>query len=390
MRFGRQAVGTALLTLGLFVLALLVAVPVFGPAAGEALAAVPVKDAAHVAVPAGARAGADTTPPTRPEGTRPCPVPMAPGNPTGYASICWNASTDENGVVGYDLYRLDVGGFVLAATTTGTIGGFSGELNRSYTMYVVARDLSGNVSRPSALITVSATVGMTPTASPTPLPGDRVPPSKPAGLRDACLQDYPGATFCWQPSTDNVAVTAYDVYREGLSGYVKVGTITPPQFLNFAESGLVTGQRYTYVVVARDAAGNLSAPSDPLSALAREGLPSPSPTPTPTPGPSCAVSYDVTSWGSGLHAQITVRNTGTTAIDGWTLTMDYPTSAVRLTSGWSADWSQDGSRLTAANRSWNRVIPAGSSTQIGFVASYSGSLAAPVGFGLDGTACATG
>ncbi|MGC5011198.1 cellulose binding domain-containing protein [Streptosporangium sp. DT93] len=389
MRFGRQAVRTALLTLGFFTLALLVAVLAIGPAGETALAAAPARDAGHVAVPAGAVAGADTTPPTRPAGTRPCPVPMAPGNPTGYASICWNASTDENGVVGYDLYRLEVGGFVRATTTTGTVGGFSGELNRAYTMYVVARDAAGNVSPPSALITVSATVGMTPTASPTPLPGDRQPPSKPAGLRDACLQDFPGATFCWQPSTDNVAVTAYDVYREGLSSYVKVGTITPPQFLNFAESGLVTGLRYTYVVVARDAAGNLSAPSDPLSALAREGFPSPRPTPTPTAGPSCAVSYEVTSWGSGLHAQITVRNTGTTAIDGWTLTMDYPAPGVRLSSGWSADWTQEGSRLTAASKPWNRVIAAGAATQIGFVASYSGSLAAPVGFGLDGTACAT-
>ncbi|MFI6511462.1 cellulose binding domain-containing protein [Streptosporangium sp. NPDC050855] len=380
--------GTVLLTFGLFTLALLVAVLAVGPAGETALAAVPARDAAHVAAPA--RAGADTTPPTRPGGTRPCPVPMAPNNPVGYASICWNASTDDNGVVAYDLYRLEITGFVRAATTTGTIGGFSGELNRSYTMYVVARDAAGNVSPPSSLITVSATVGMTPTASPTPLPGDRIPPSKPTGLQDACLQDFRGVTFCWQPSTDNVAVTAYDVYRETLTGYTKVDTITPPEFLNFTESGLVTGRRYTYVVVARDAAGNLSVPSDPLSALARGGLPSPTitPTPTPTPGPSCEVSYRVTSWGSGLTTHITVRNTGAAPIDGWTLTIDYPPPGPRLVSGWSSGWSQDGSRLTAVSKPWNSAIPSGSQTQIGFVASYSGVLADPAGFTLNGTSCA--
>ncbi|MGJ6966532.1 cellulose binding domain-containing protein [Streptosporangium sp. G11] len=375
-----------LLTLGVLTLALLTAaLAMIGPAGETALAAVPDRGAAYAAVPAGA--AEDTGPPTRPTGPRPCPVPLA-STPTGYASICWNPSTDDTGVVGYDLYRLEVGGFVFATTTTGTIGGFSGELNRSYTMYVVARDAAGNISPPSTLITVSATVGTPPTASPTPLPGDRVPPSKPEGLRDACLQDYRGVTFCWQPSSDNVAVTAYDVYRETATAYTKVGTIASPGFPNFAEPGLVIGQRYTYVVVARDAAGNLSAPSDPLSALARGGLPSPSP--SPTPGPSCTVSYRATTWSSGLNAEITVRNTGTTAINGWTLTIDYPTSAVRLVSGWSADWIQAGSRITGTNKPWNKVIPAGSATHVGFTASYSGTLPAPVRFGLNGGTCAVG
>ncbi|ACZ88063.1 exoglucanase B [Streptosporangium roseum] len=385
MQLGRRSLGAVLLTLGLVTLVLFTAALAIGPAGETALAAVPAREAGYAAVPAGA--ADDTRPPTRPAGPRPCPVPLVP-TPTGYASICWDPSTDDTGVVGYDLYRLDVGGFVSAATTAGTIGGFSGELNRLYTMYVVARDAAGNVSPPSTLITVPATLGMTPTSSPSPPPGDRVPPSKPTGLRDACLQDYRGVTFCWQPSSDNVAVTAYDVYRETATTYTKVGTIPPSGFLNFTEPGLVTGQRYSYVVVARDAADNLSAPSDPLSALAREGLPSPSP--SPTSGPSCTVSYRAATWSSRLNAEITVRNTGTTAIDGWTLTVDYPASAVRLISGWSADWTQTGARLAGTSKRWNEIIPAGSATQVGFTASYSGPLPAPVSFGLNGGTCATG
>ncbi|MEU4403089.1 cellulose binding domain-containing protein [Streptosporangium sp. NPDC023963] len=383
MQLGRRSLVAVLLTLGFLSLALLIAALAIGPAGETALAAAPARGAPYAVVPAGA--GDDTTPPTRPAGTRPCPVPAA-STPTGYASICWDPSSDDTGVVGYDLYRLDAGGFVLASTTTGTVGGFSGELNRSYTMYVVARDAAGNVSPPSTLITVSATVGMTPTASPTPQPGDRVPPSKPAGLSEPCLWDFRGIAFCWQASSDNVAVTGYDVYRETATGYAKVGTTTYPSYQNSREPGVVIGQRYTYVVVARDAAGNLSAPSDPLSVLAREGLPSP----TPTPGPSCAVSYRATTWGSGLTAEITVRNTGTTAIDGWTLTVDYSTSAVRLTTGWSADWTQAGSRLTGTSKHWNKVIPVGSSVQAGFVLSYSGPPPVLVGFALNGKSCTTG
>ncbi|MEV4395602.1 cellulose binding domain-containing protein [Nonomuraea sp. NPDC049607] len=375
------------LTLGFLTLALFLAVPAIGPTGGTALASVPKAKGVPVAQGVAAKGVAVSAdaPPTRPGGLRPCPVPFA-ANPTGYASICWSASSDDTGIAGYDLYRLDPGGFVLANTTTSTVGGFSGELNHLYTMYVVARDLAGHLSPPSALITVPATLGMTPTTSPTPLPGDHVPPSKPSGLRDACLQDYPGVTFCWQPSSDNVAVTAYDVYRETATAYDKVGTVLPPS-LNFAEPGLVVGQRYTYVVVAKDAADNLSVPSDPLSALAREGLPSPS----PSTGPACTVTYRAMTAGPRLDAEIVVRNTGTAAVDGWTLTADYPAAAaVRLVSGWSANWTQAGTGVAAANKPWNKVIAVGSATQVGFTAAFSGAPPSPVSFALNGKTCATG
>ncbi|MBB4913222.1 cellulose binding domain-containing protein [Streptosporangium saharense] len=374
MQLGRRSSGTVLLTLGFLTVALLTAMLAIS------MAAAPLSDVAYAAAPSPTETATNPGSPTRPSNLRPCPVPLAPLTEYGYASICWDPSSDATGVAGYDLYRLDADGFVLANTTTATIGGFSGVLNRRYTMYVVARDAEGHVSPPSALITVTATLGMTPTASPTPEPGDHTPPSQPTDLRDACLQDYRGVTFCWQPSTDNVAVTAYDVYRETATTYAKVGTVLPSGFLNFAESAdVVVGQRYTYFVVARDAAGNVSVPSAPLSALAREGF--------PTPTPTCSVSYRAATWSSLLNAEITVRNIGTTPIDGWTLTVDYPASSVQLTSGWSADWTQTGTRLTGKNRQWNKVIPVGSTTQIGFTASYTGSQPAPVNFALNGRLC---
>ncbi|MDF5758672.1 cellulose binding domain-containing protein [Spongiactinospora sp. TRM90649] len=385
MRIGTRALGAVLLTLGIFTVTLLVAALAIGSGGGTALAAAPARDVAVAKAPGKAAAAAvagDTKAPSRPVGLRPCPVPLVPDG-IGYASICWNASSDDTGVVGYDLYRLEVGGFVYASTTVGTVGGFSGELRKLYTMYVVARDAAGNVSPPSNLITVPAVIGMSPTSTPTPPPGDKVPPSKPTGLQDACLQDYHGVTFCWPPSTDNVAVTAYDVYRETATSWLKVGTLPASNFLNFTEAGLVTGQRYNYIVVARDEAGNLSMPSDPLSALSREGMP------TPTPGESCTVTYRANSWSSTLNTEITVRNTGVAAIDGWTLTVDYPTSTLRLASGWSADWTQDGARFSAKNKSWNKVLAPGGSTQVGFTASFGGALPAPLSFALNGRACTT-
>ncbi|MDH2428302.1 cellulose-binding domain-containing protein [Sphaerisporangium sp. TRM90804] len=342
---------------------------------------------------------ADTSPPTRPTNPIPCPPPAPPPGPgsgpgptLGYASICWTASTDDVGVTGYDIYRLEPGGFAKATSTTGTMGGFSGVYGRRYTMYVVARDAAGNTSPPSSLITVTASTGVVPTASPTPTPGDVSPPSQPAGFREPCLADFPGVSFCWQPSTDDVGVTAYDVYRETATGWLRAGTVTIlGALVHFTESGLVTGNRYTYVVVARDAAGNLSTPSAPLGAPAREGLPRPTQSATPTaPAISCHATYSTTVWHNGLTATVTIRNTGTVPLDGWTVVIEYASSGIRLTQGWSATFTQSGSQIRATNTPWNRIIPPGGSIQIGYAASYTGTPPVPVRISVNGVPCTMG
>ncbi|MBB4700464.1 cellulose binding domain-containing protein [Sphaerisporangium siamense] len=391
MKIGRHSLSAVLLTLAFVAAAL-----VLGSAGQAARATVPAPQAAQAPVQAQvlpgqaaaqARSADDTTPPTRPTGLRHCPVPLAPTYQPGYASICWYASSDGSGIAGYDLYRLDVEGFVKAATTTSTVGGFSGELNRMYTIYVVARDTAGNVSAPSELITVPAVTGMTPSPSPSPTAfPDNQPPSRPAGLSDGCLADFAGVSFCWQPSTDNIGVVAYDIYRETATAYLKVGTRQTAPFLHFTETGLETGKRYNYFVVARDVANNISLPSAILSALAREGMPSPSPSPTG----SCTVTYRATTWNTGLNAEITIRNTGATAIDGWTLTLEYASPAPRLASGWSATWTQDGARISGTHQQWNKTIPAGTSTQVGFTATHGGTAAAPAKVALNGATCVTG
>jgi cellulose 1,4-beta-cellobiosidase len=337
--------------------------------------------AAFIAGPAGA--AVDTTPPTQVTGVRLCPPPAPPGSINATVGLCWNAATDDVGVSGYDMYRLTTDGFVKAVSISGTMGSESGlTFGKAYTYYVVARDAAGNIGRPSALITATAVTGPAPTATPTPT-GDTSPPTKPAGLRDGCFADYPGTAFCWNPSTDNVGVTGYDVYRQTLTGYLKVGSVPASSFLLFAESGLVTGQSYIYVVVAKDAAGNLSQPSDPVSVLARQGLPSPSPSPLL----SCKVEYVSTTWSTGFGSWIRITNTGTTVINGWTLAFAFPSTGQRITQSWSAVWTQSGSSVTAASLAWNSVLQPGGSTQVGFNASHTGSNPSPARFTLNGTVC---
>ncbi|HEY0828936.1 MAG TPA: discoidin domain-containing protein, partial [Bacilli bacterium] len=63
----------------------------------------------------------------------------------------------------------------------------------------------------------------------------------------------------WTASTDNVGVTGYKIYRDG----VEVGTSTTTSFSN---TGLAAGTTYSYTVKAYDAANNLSASSNTASA----------------------------------------------------------------------------------------------------------------------------
>jgi xyloglucan-specific exo-beta-1,4-glucanase len=110
----------------------------------------------------------------------------------------------------------------------------------------------------------------------------------------------------------------------------------------------------------------------------------------PPPGP-CRVSYTVSQWPGGFTANLAVANTGTAAVNGWTLTFTFP-GTQRVTNGWGANWVQpQGSpNVTATNLPYNATIPPGGSVDIGFNGSWSGSNPPPTAFRLNGNACTTG
>jgi cellulose 1,4-beta-cellobiosidase len=92
---------------------------------------------------------------------------------------------------------------------------------------------------------------------------------------------------------------------------------------------------------------------------------------------ACGAAYSVQSdWGSGFTASITVTNTGTAAITGWSLSYSYSGNQ-QLTQGWSGAWSQSGHTVTVSSLSYNGSLAPGASTQLGANFSYSGSNTAP-------------
>ncbi|MDP1558203.1 MAG: fibronectin type III domain-containing protein [Nitrosomonas sp.] len=86
---------------------------------------------------------------------------------------------------------------------------------------------------------------------------DKVAPSAPASLNAAVTSSQ--TNLSWGASTDNVAVTGYNIYRNG----VKIGTSTETSFSTF--NSLVAGVSYNYTVRAYDATGNLSASSNTVT-----------------------------------------------------------------------------------------------------------------------------
>ncbi|MEU1246411.1 GH12 family glycosyl hydrolase domain-containing protein [Micromonospora arida] len=109
-------------------------------------------------------------------------------------------------------------------------------------------------------------------------------------------------------------------------------------------------------------------------------------TPPPGGGASCAVKYTANSWGNGFTADVQVTNTGSSAINGWTLNYSLP-SGQTVTNAWNATVSQSGSAVTARNVGHNGSIAPGGTASFGYQGTLNGSYSSPTSFSLNGANC---
>ncbi|KAA2252259.1 cellulose-binding protein [Solihabitans fulvus] len=190
--------------------------------------------------------------------------------------------------------------------------------------------------------------------------GDTTPPSVPANLATTGTTSS-SVSLSWSPSTDNVGVAGYRVYRDG----AQVGTATGT---TFTDTGLSAATRHTYTVAAYDAAGNVSARSAGVTATTSPGSGG---------GGGCTATYAVTNqWGNGFTANVTVNNTGTTATTGWKVSWAWNGNQ-QVTNVWNGTESHSGQGETVTNAGFNGAIPPGGNTSFGLQANYSGSNASP-------------
>ena len=227
----------------------------------------------------------DTSPPT-------APGALSASGAVGKATLSWGAATDNVGVVKYDLYRSSVSGFTPAlgnriAQPTGT-SYTDTTAPGSYYYKVAAEDGAGNIGPASN--EASATVL-----------ADTTAPTAPSNLTASVA----GGTvnLSWSASSDDVAVTKYDLYRGTSAGFTPtVGNrIAQPLGTSYSDSGLAIGSYY-YKVAAEDAAGNLSGSSNEVTASVADSSPptAPSGVATAVVGTSVNISWSASSDNVGV------------------------------------------------------------------------------------------
>ncbi len=116
--------------------------------------------------------------------------------------------------------------------------------------------------------------------------------------------------------------------------------------------------------------------------------PSPTVSPTTPPRGTCAVVYTVgNDWYTGFQADVRIMNTGTQAVNAWTLQWSFA-DGQQIGQLWSGSYTQTGAAVTVRNAAWNGSIAPGASVTFGFTGSRGARNGKPVAFTLNGSACA--
>jgi hypothetical protein len=104
---------------------------------------------------------------------------------------------------------------------------------------------------------------------------------------------------------------------------------------------------------------------------------------------TCPVTYTVVnSWQGGFQAGISIADTGTTAINGWTLSWTFAGNQ-QISQLWGGNVTSQGETVTVTSLSWDANIPVGGTmSSVGFIAN--GTAATPTAFVLNGVACGSG
>ncbi|KQW01361.1 cellulase family glycosylhydrolase [Rhizobacter sp. Root1221] len=107
---------------------------------------------------------------------------------------------------------------------------------------------------------------------------------------------------------------------------------------------------------------------------------------TTTPA-ACTLTLDTSGdWGTSQVLRLTIANTGTAPINGWTVSFNE-SHDFSIQSSWSATFAQSGRSVTVTPAEWTRTIQAGSSVEAGMQISYAGGRPVPGNVVVGGAPC---
>ena len=292
-------------------------------------------------------------------------------------NLSWNAVTPPaNCSVSYNVYESTTAGFTPSASNRIATGvsspAFQATGLKSATIYdfvVTSVDAEGE------------SAGSTPAAGTTAAPSCTTAPPPPTSLF-ATANSSSQISLMWNGvSAPSGCTVGYNVYGSTVSGFTpsssnRLGSVNGTSDII---TGLSASTTEYFIVRAADADGESSNSNQGFATT--PGL--------PTGGSSaCHVTYLVnTQWPGGFNVSLSIQNTGTTAVKGWTLGWTWP-SAQQLAGAWNAVATQQGENVTFVNASWNPTIAPGATLSgVGFNGSFSTSNPPPTAFFLNGTRC---
>ncbi|WP_420593722.1 cellulase family glycosylhydrolase [Deinococcus sp.] len=217
--------------------------------------------------------------------------------------------------------------------------------------------------------------------------GTTPPPPTPGNVAPTVRLTAPANNATFPAGTTSISLTATASDSDGSVASVKfyrgntlIATDTSAPYAA-SLTGLSAGS-YSVRAVATD---NKGATTQSSANFTIAGT-TPPPPPPPT-GASCQVTYTLANqWNTGATVNLTIKNTGTAAINGWTLAFAFPGNQ-QITNAWNGTASQSGKTVSFKNADYNASLAPGASIDIGFNLSYSGSNAKPGAFSLNGKAC---
>lgn len=137
---------------------------------------------------------------------------------------------------------------------------------------------------------------------------DETPPATPAAPTGT--PGFAGVTLSWTPTTDNVGVAGYAIFRNG----VFATTVSTPPFY---DQGLPSGVTYTYYLKAYDAHGNVSGESPTFTVTTLDQTPPTAPTGLTVTGEtakSVSLSWSPSTGGGGVGGYHVLRGYSPTSL----------------------------------------------------------------------------
>ncbi|AEV70589.1 cohesin domain-containing protein [Acetivibrio clariflavus] len=238
-------------------------------------------------------------------------------------------------------------------------------------------------------VTVNGGATTQPTTSPTPTPTPTLTPPPQSGNFSVnyTQSDWGTGATVSMTITNNgsTAVNGWTV-RFNFDGNQKITNAWNCSFTQNGNSIVLTNVDYNATIPAGGSVtigfnisytGTNKAPTNFIvNATSSGGTDNPVPTPPPSQNNNCSVTYTHNDWGSGATVSITIKNNGSTAVNGWTVNFTYAGNQ-KITNAWNCSYTQNGNSVTLKNVDYNSTIPAGGTITIGFNITYSGTNSIP-------------